>query len=240
MSVPNDTGQCPRPEPQGPVPAIREESSLWFASAREPDVHTRPRSRRVRPSGPLLRRHRDQLLSGSDALLLRSWPRTSARATRSSPRRTPSSPPAGRSGHRRQAVFADIDPRPTTSTPPGSRRHHAADQGDHARPSLRPDRRHGPDPGDRPAARPAVIEDAAQAIGAATRAAAARSATLPLQLLSLQEPGRVRRRRHDHDRRPQLARRMARLRVHGMEPKYHHHESAGTPASTLSRRPSSG
>ena len=37
---------------------------------------------------------------------------------------------------------------------PGRGRHHAADEGDHPGASLRPDRRHGPDPGDRPAARP--------------------------------------------------------------------------------------
>ena len=51
-----------------------------------------------------------------------------------------------------------------------------------------------------------------------------RWATWPRSASTLQEPGRVRRRRHDHDSRASLARRMARLRVHGMEPKYHHHE----------------
>ena len=46
-----------------------------------------------------------------------------------------------------------------------------------------------------------------------------------VQLLPVEEPRRLRRRRDGHDRRPDaLARQIARLRVHGMEPKYHHHE----------------
>ncbi|MFO0949859.1 MAG: DegT/DnrJ/EryC1/StrS family aminotransferase [Isosphaeraceae bacterium] len=70
-----------------------------------------------------------------------------------------------------------------------------------------------------------ILEDAAQAIGRGLpRQAQARSATSPRSALPVEEPRRVRRRGDADHRRPRIARKTARLRVHGMEPKYHHHE----------------
>ena len=82
--------------------------------------------------------------------------------------------------------------------------HHAADAGDHPGPPLRPDRRHGPDRRDRRPARPlrARGRRAGHRRGLQGQAGRRARAGRGVQLLSVQEPGRLRRRRHDHHRRP--------------------------------------
>ena len=102
-------------------------------------------------------------------------------------------------------VFVDIEP-DTYNIDPA--RIEAAitpqDPGDHPGPSLRPDRRHGPDQRDRPDARPVR---ARRRRPGHRRGLPGTSGRQPrpgrgLQLLPLQEPGRLRRRRHDDHRRP--------------------------------------
>ena len=75
---------------------------------------------------------------------------------------------------------------------------HAAHQGDHAGAPLRPAGRHGPDPGDRPPARPRRHRGRGQAHGAEYKGRRAGSLgdMALLQLLPRQEPRRVRRGRH--------------------------------------------
>ena len=102
-------------------------------------------------------------------------------------------------------VFVDIEP-DTYNIDPA--RIEAAitpqDAGDHPGPSLRPDGRHGPDQRDRPAAwpvragrrRPGHRRRLPRTPGRQPRPGRG------LQLLPVQEPGRIRRRRHDDDRRP--------------------------------------
>jgi len=69
----------------------------------------------------------------------------------------------------------------------------------------------------------AVIEDAAQAIGPATTAVSpATSATSDVQLLSVKEPGRSRRRWHGDHERLGASRSSQVLRLHGSRSKYHY------------------
>ena len=89
--------------------------------------------------------------------------------------------------------------------------------------------RHGPDHGDRRAARPVVIEDAAQAHGAEYRGPPRRQhrrARL-LQLLSRQEPRRLRRGRRRHHRRRRVRRAPSRCSATGARSRSYHHELKG-------------
>ena len=102
-------------------------------------------------------------------------------------------------------VFVDIEPDTYNIDPDADRSgHHAQNPGHHPGPSLRPDRRYGPDPRDRPQAR--LVRARRRGSGdrrglqRTTRGQPGRCGRV--ELLSLQEPGRLWRRRHDRDRRP--------------------------------------
>ena len=124
-------------------------------------------------------------------------------------------------------VFVDIEPDSYNIDPTRHRSgNHTSHASDHPGASLWPDRRHGPDPRDRRKHDLFVIEDAAQAIGAAYKGkragglgdVAALSFYPSKNLGGFGDAGMI----VTDD--PVLGRSMARLRVHGMEPKYYHHE----------------
>ena len=121
----------------------------------------------------------------------------------------------------------DAQPRPRRRR----RADHAADEGDHARAPVRPARaaRRA-----RPRSACPLIEDAAQAFGAAGIAHDRRR--LDLQLLPDQEPLRPRRRRPVACTDDAVAERIRMLRFHGSRDKKHFESSATTRASTRSRR----
>ena len=105
----------------------------------------------------------------------RCSPPASGRATKSSPCRSPSSPPSRRSATpARTPVFVDIDPRSLHDGPGADRGgDHAAHQGDHAGASLRAAGRHGRRSWRSPRRHGLpVIEDAARRTAPSTRAAA--------------------------------------------------------------------
>ena len=124
-------------------------------------------------------------------------------------------------------MLVDIDP-DTFNIDPAQAvgRHHAADEGDHAGASVRPERRSRSDPRRRRRA-PAipVIEDAAQAIGATYKSrpvggigAFGCFSFFPSKNLgAFGDAGLL----TTND--AALAKRARLLRTHGMEPKYYHH-----------------
>ena len=210
MSVPPKSVAVPALDLEGAVSGDpRRDRTRCPAGDREPDVRPGPGSRaaRGRAGRVLRRRPRDRLRLG-DRRAAPAPDGAGDRARRrgdhdplhrSSPRPARSGGPApGRSSW-------TSSPTPTTSTPPRSRRPSRRGRGrssrstSTARPptwtrSTRSPGRYGL----------FVLEDAAQAIGAAYQGRRAGSARpgRGLQLLPVQEPGRLRRRRPDDHRRP--------------------------------------
>ena len=160
------------------------------------------------------RRERDRC---ADDRAARDGRRTRRRGRRARRSRSTRAPRRSRRPARRP-VFCDVDPETMCLTP------------ETVRAALTPRTKAviavhlfgnvAPDPGDRGARRP-VLEDAAQAAGPTPRDGrpGALGTLGDVQLLPLEEPRRLRRRRRDHDLDAQLAERVRMLRFHGSRDK---------------------
>ena len=160
MSRPDRTDQRPRPGPEGPVPDHpRRDRAGRPGRAREPVLRPRPRGRRAsRPRSPPTARPRTASAAprGPTPCCCRCM------ALEIGPGDEVDHHPVHVLRHRRrdladrgQARLRRHRARHVQHRPrPDRGGDHAADQGDHPGPPLRPDRRHGPDPRDRREARP--------------------------------------------------------------------------------------
>ena len=214
--------------------AARRDSRRHHARVRQPALHHGPGDRRARArAGALLGvRHAVAVSSGTDALLLALMaldiragdevvtPTYSFFATAGAIAR------ARRDAGARRHRPGDLQHR-SRQARGGD---YAADEGDHAGASVRPERRHGADARHRRRA-PAFPWSKTP-----RRRSARRTSRSPLggigafgcfSFFPEQEPRRLRRRRPGDDQRRGAGEEARLLRTHGMEPKYYHHLVGG-------------